>query len=140
MGGGGRGGAVSASPLAPTAAATDANATEEWADDNGFFEEFAKEATLGGGASRRKRSRQAFEEVQQSALQAQAQAEEEDEVTRKARAEEARRQIAAKVLARASPREVQQAVRKAERESNKRGDRPEPPLARQKKRMKRGHR
>ncbi|RNE97705.1 hypothetical protein TraAM80_09187 [Trypanosoma rangeli] len=83
-------------------------------DDGGFFGAFAEEAA--GGVSRRKRSRQAYEqELEQHRVEAA-----EDEVIRKARAEEARKQIAAKVLARASPREVQQAVKKAKKEGQQR--------------------
>ncbi|ESL08644.1 hypothetical protein TRSC58_03650 [Trypanosoma rangeli SC58] len=83
-------------------------------DDGGFFGAFAEVAA--GGVSRRKRNRQAYEqELEQQRAEAA-----EDEVIRKARAEEARKQIAAKVLARASPREVQQAVKKAKKEGQHR--------------------
>ncbi|PBJ73222.1 hypothetical protein BCY84_14093 [Trypanosoma cruzi cruzi] len=89
---------------------------EEWAeDDGGFFSAFAEEAA--GGFSRRKRNRQAHEqEVEQQQAVQRAEATE-DEAIVMARAEEARRQIAAKVFSRASPREVRQALKKAKKES-----------------------
>ncbi|ORC92136.1 uncharacterized protein TM35_000043500 [Trypanosoma theileri] len=89
---------------------------EEWAEDNGFFQEFAKEAS--SGISQRKRNRQAHLQDQEQREAALLAAAEEDEVTRKERADVARRQIAAKVLARASPREVQQALKKAKKSTS----------------------
>ncbi|KAH9601519.1 hypothetical protein LSM04_003259 [Trypanosoma melophagium] len=94
-------------------------AGEEWAEDNGFFQEFAKEVS--SGISQRKRNRQAHLKDQEQLEAVLLAAAAEDEVTRKERAEEARRQIAAKVLARASPREVQQALKKAKKSAVMRG-------------------
>lgn len=88
--------------------------TDEFAEDNGFFDDFSADGS--SKLSKRKRNRQSYEQNQQ-VLEATVV---EDEVSRKERVEGARRKIAAAVLARASPREVKQAVMKMKKKKKDR--------------------
>ncbi|KAG8348256.1 hypothetical protein ERJ75_001728700 [Trypanosoma vivax] len=83
---------------------------EELVNDSDFFSDM-QQASSGDGISNRKRNRQLheMEQVMNEAPSA------EDEVTRNERAAEARKKIAAAVLARASPREVRQAIKNTQK-------------------------